>query len=127
MTQQFKFGDRVRRKNFPELNHQHFITVEFKTHSDGYPEITIISELGLVSKVPAECFELVPHPDTVRLDWLIKRNFDFQKCYDMGGRWWYEDNSFDEIEGTEGMTEREAIDMAMQMDKENTGTQEKDA
>ena len=70
MTQQFKFGDRVRRKNFPELNHQHFITVEFKTHSDGYPEITIISELGLVSKVPAECFEPIPHPDTVRLDWL---------------------------------------------------------
>ena len=68
--QQLKFGDRVRRKNFPELNHQHFITVEFKTHSNSYPEITIISELGLVSKVPAECFELVPHPDTVRLDWL---------------------------------------------------------
>ena len=74
MTQQFKFGDRVRRKNFPELNHQHFITVEFKTHSDGYPEITIISELGLVSKVPAECFELIPHPDTVRLDWLAKND-----------------------------------------------------
>lgn len=70
MTQQLKFGDRVRRKNFPELNHQHFITVEFKTHSNSYPEITIISELGLVSKVPAECFELVPHPDTIRLDWL---------------------------------------------------------
>ena len=73
MTHQFKFGDRVRRKNFPELNHQHFITVEFKTHSDGYPEITIISELGLVSKVPAECFEPIPHPDTVRLDWLLDK------------------------------------------------------
>ena len=62
---------------------------------------------------------LIPHPDTARLDWLIKRNFDFQKCYDMGGRWWYEDSSFDEIEGTEGMTEREAIDKVMEKETQN--------
>lgn len=117
MTQQFKFGDRVRRKNFPELNHQHFITVEFKTHSDGYPEITIISELGLVSKVPAECFELVPHPDTVRLDWLADRDQHIGNVQLPA-----------ECVACNLHSMRDAIDMAMQMQPENgAGTQEKDA
>lgn len=123
MTQQFKFGDRVRRKNFPELNHQHFITVEFKTHSNSYPEITIISELGLVSKVPAECFELVPHPDTVRLDWLAKNDCALTErlCDEDGDRL---DTPFAVIQKQEEHFEvlaaacdiREAIDAAMQQE-----------
>lgn len=123
MTQQLKFGDRVRRKNFPELNHQHFITVEFKTHSNSYPEITIISELGLVSKVPAECFELVPHPDTVRLDWLAKNDCALTErlCDEDGDRL---DTPFAVIQKQEEHFEvlaaacdiREAIDAAMQQE-----------
>lgn len=123
MTQQFKFGNRVRRKNFPELNHQHFITVEFKTHSNSYPEITIISELGLVSKVPAECFELVPHPDTVRLDWLAKNDCALTErlCDEDGDRL---DTPFAVIQKQEEHFEvlaaacdiREAIDAAMQQE-----------
>ena len=123
MTHQFKFGDRVRRKNFPELNHQHFITVEFKTHSNSYPEITIISELGLVSKVPAECFELVPHPDTVRLDWLEKNDCALTErlCDEDGDRL---DTPFAVIQKQEEHFEvlaaacdiREAIDAAMQQE-----------
>ena len=121
--QQLKFGDRVRRKNFPELNHQHFITVEFKTHSNSYPEITIISELGLVSKVPAECFELVPHPDTVRLDWLAKNDCALTErlCDEDGDRL---DTPFAVIQKQEEHFEvlaaacdiREAIDAAMQQE-----------
>ena len=105
MTQQFKFGDIVRDASLGVC-----VVINTSEHF-----AYIMNSRGNYNTLanPAD-LEYVPHPDTVRLDWLIKRNFDFQKCYDMGGRWWYEDNSFDEIEGTEGMTEREAIDTAMQ-------------
>ena len=111
MTQQFKFGDRV--KCFPTPESIGVVLSE----EDEYGYVNVMFDDALeVEDFPVSGLELVPHPDTVRLDWLIKRNFDFQKCYDMGGRWWYEDNSFDEIEGTEGMTEREAIDKVMEKD-----------
>lgn len=109
MTQQLKFGDIVLHKE----TGQEGSVIDFKfgvvvaLHGDTHIDTFDYNEI-----------ELIPHPDTVRLDWLIKRNFDFQKCYDMGGRWWYEDNSFDEIEGTEGMTEREAIDKVMEKETE---------
>lgn len=104
MTQQFKFGDRVRDEQGNE-----FIVIR---EEGAYCEV--INERGKKSDFKGHQLTLAHTDDTARLDWLIKRNFDFQKCYDMGGRWWYEDNSFDEIEGTEGMTEREAIDKVME-------------
>lgn len=108
MTQQFKFGDRVRNEEGNEF-----------VYLRGYlSSCTLATEDGSLYRCSEKHVTLIPHPDTVRLDWLIKRNFDFQKCYDMGGRWWYEDNSFDEIEGTEGMTEREAIDKVMEKETE---------
>ena len=112
MTHQFKFGDRVRWSDIP---HQ-FVYLH---QDDAHPEAGWIhSDDGGQYLAAHSALTAVPHPDTVRLDWLIKRNFDFQKCYDMGGRWWFEDNSFDEIEGTEGMTEREAIDKVMEKETE---------
>ena len=109
MTQQFKFGDIVRDASLGVC-----VVINTSEHF-----VYIMNNRGDYNTLanPAD-LELTPHPDTVRLDWLIKRNFDFQKCYDMGGRWWYEDNSFDEIEGTEGMTEREAIDKVMEKETE---------
>ena len=113
MTHQFKFGDRV--KCFPTPESIGVVLSE----EDKYGYVNVMFDDALeVEDFPVSGLELIPHPDTVRLDWLIKRNFDFQKCYDMGGRWWYEDNSFDEIEGTEGMTEREAIDKVMEKETE---------
>ena len=112
MTQQLKFGDRVRWINNP--GQFIYLDPDEPTPEAGW----IIGDEGIQYLVDHIDLEPIPHPDTVRLDWLIKRNFDFQKCYDMGGRWWYEDNSFDEIEGTEGMTEREAIDKVMEKETE---------
>jgi len=115
MTQQFKFGDHVRYKD----NENPVLGVVLEEENPGNGLITVqFIDDAEPELVGSEDLEHVPHPDTVRLDWLIKRNFDFQKCYDMGGRWWYEDNSFDEIEGTEGMTEREAIDKVMEKETE---------
>jgi hypothetical protein len=113
--QQLKFGDRVRYKD--NENPVFGVVLEEANPGNGLITVQFIDDAE-PELVGSEDLEYVPHPDTVRLDWLIKRNFDFQKCYDMGGRWWYEDNSFDEIEGTEGMTEREAIDKVMEKEAE---------
>lgn len=66
MTKQFKFGDLVRRKTdgitcfVARVNLQH-IWVVF----EGYT----IAEF-----CKAEDFEIITHPDTVRLDWLLKND-----------------------------------------------------
>lgn len=66
MTQQFKFGDLVRRK------------------SDGAPGVVIHAQFQSIWFVLkgsltgnagyAKQFEIVPHPDTVRLDWLADKH-----------------------------------------------------
>lgn len=62
MTQQLKFGDRVRRKSDGATGvviHQQFQSV------------WVVFEGSTTSDVDyADEFELIPHPDTIRLDWL---------------------------------------------------------
>lgn len=62
MTQQLKFGDRVRRKSDGATGvviHQQFQSV------------WVVFEGSTTSDVDyADEFELIPHPDTARLDWL---------------------------------------------------------
>ena len=65
MTQQprqLKFGDRVR-----NLDGKEFIYLRAECDS-----CVVVSILGNVHHLRGEFFESVPHPDTVRLDWLIK-------------------------------------------------------
>ena len=97
MTKQFKFGDRVK------YGATDFLFI----HDKGDGRAHVVSETGVSGVALISDLTLIPHPDTARLDWLIKRNFDFQKCYDMGGRWWYEDSSFDEIEAIDKVMEKE--------------------
>ena len=71
MTQQFKFGDRVARKNETPDYDKAFIVISAKDNG----EICVFSS---ISKLPfdlqAKDYQLVPHPDTVRLDWLAKND-----------------------------------------------------
>lgn len=60
MTQQFKFGDRVR-----NLDGKEFIYLRAECGS-----CVVVSILGNVQHLRGEFFELVPNPDTSRLDWL---------------------------------------------------------
>ena len=69
MTNQFKFGDMVRLKTLEtseiiglvvKISHK-YIWVVFDNHE-------------AADVCNAEEFELIPHPDTVRLDWLADRN-----------------------------------------------------
>lgn len=66
MTQQFKFGDLVRRKTDGATG----VVVDTKFQS-----VWVVFEGGVVSDFyDAEEFNLIPHPDTVRLDWLADKH-----------------------------------------------------
>ena len=109
MTQQFKFGDRVRWINNPGQ----FIYLHQAKHT---PEAGWIIGTGVGQHlVEHGALQAVPHPDTVRLDWLADR-----------------DNHIGNVQlPAECVTcnlhsLRDAIDMAMRMQPENAETQKKD-
>lgn len=61
---QFKFGDRLR-----NLDGKEFIYL--RAESDA---CVVVSILGNVHRLRGEFFELVPPPDTARLDWLAAQD-----------------------------------------------------
>lgn len=66
MTKQFKFGDLVRRKTDGVTG----VVLGTKLQS-----IWVVFECAALSTFyDAEEFELIPHPDTVRLDWLADKH-----------------------------------------------------
>ena len=67
MTQQFKFGDRVRYKS-PESKLRGFVA---STRNRGQNKIIVAFEgEDWLHHCSSENLELIPHPDTARLDWL---------------------------------------------------------
>ena len=70
MTQQFKFGDRVRYKD--EENPVLGVVLEEANPGNGLITVQFIDDAE-PELVGSEDLEYVPHPDTVRLNWLINR------------------------------------------------------
>lgn len=71
MTHQFKFGDRVRYKS-PESKLRGFVA---STRNRGQNKIIVAFEgEDWLHHCSGENLELIPHPDTVRLDWLLKND-----------------------------------------------------
>ena len=67
MTQQFKFGDRVIDK---ALGLGECVVINTSENS-----VYIVNERGDYNAVAhPETLEIVPHPDTVRLDWLARND-----------------------------------------------------
>jgi len=67
MTQQLKFGDRVRYKS-PESKLRGFVA---STRNRGQNKIIVAFEgEDWLHHCSVENLELIPHPDTIRLDWL---------------------------------------------------------
>ena len=62
MTQQFKFGDRVK------YGATDFLFI----YDKGDGRAHVVSETGVSGAVLISNLTLIPHPDTVRLDWLIE-------------------------------------------------------
>lgn len=104
MTQQFKFGDRVQ-----DANGKQFVFLRGFLSS-----CTVAGDDGRTYDYLTNQLQPVPHPDTVRLDWLADR-----------------DNHIGNVQlPAECVTcnlhsLRDAIDMAMRMQPENAETQEK--
>ena len=73
MTHQFKFGDRV--KCFPTPGSIGVVLSE----EDEYGYVNVMFDDALeVEDFPVSGLELIPHPDTVRLDWIIKNGGEIQ-------------------------------------------------
>lgn len=76
MTQQFKFGDRVRLKDEP-LTPWENAGIIFAIYGDekrGYYAVVCFQESDDFQDVPLDEIERVPHPDTARLDWLAAQD-----------------------------------------------------
>lgn len=68
MKQQFKFGDRVSCESYP--------TTGVIVGLDETGDIATVCFLALYrpERVETKSLKLIPHPDTVRLDWLVKND-----------------------------------------------------
>lgn len=79
MTQQFKFGDRV---IDTALGLGECVVINVSENS-----VYIMNERGDYNAVAQpETLEIVPHPDTIRLDWLLKNDCALtERLYDEDG------------------------------------------
>lgn len=66
MTKQFKFGDFVKRKSDGAVGV--VVSISFKS------VLVFFNGNAASSFYDADDFEIVPHPDTVRLDWLANKH-----------------------------------------------------
>ena len=118
MTHQFKFGDRVRYKS-PESKLRGFVA---STRNRGQNKIIVAFEgEDWLHHCSPKNLELIPHPDTERLDWLAKNDCALTEmlCDDDGERL---DTPFAVIQKQEEYFKvlaaanniRQAIDAAMQ-------------
>ena len=109
MTQQFRFGDMVKSRMHPNKT----LGLVVDSGSNQYSYIIRWAHTKGVSQEHTESLELIPHPDTVRLDWLADR-----------------DNHIGNVQlpaecvACNLHSLRAAIDMAMRMQPENAETQE---
>lgn len=111
MTQQFQFGDMVKSRMHPNKT----LGLVVDAGSNQYSYIIRWEHTKGVSQEHTESLELIPHPDTVRLDWLADRDQHIGNVQLPA-----------ECVTCNLHSLRDAIDMAMQMQPENAGTQEKD-
>lgn len=107
MTQQFKFGDRVKRKSDGAVG----VVVDTKFQS-----IWVVFEGSVVSDFyDDDEFEIVPHPDTVRLDYIERViNIDGMVKREMRKGWVLVVNDDIELTAPKPLL-RDAIDDAMEL------------
>ena len=103
MTQQFKFGDMVKSRMHPNKT----LGLVVDAGSNQYSYIIRWEHTKGVSQEHTESLELIPHPDTVRMDWLADRDQHIGNVQLPA-----------ECVTCNLHSLRDAIDMAMRMDKE---------
>ena len=116
MTQQFKFGDRVRYKS-PESKLRGFVA---STRNRGQNKIIVAFEgEDWLHHCSSENLELIPHPDTARLDFIeraIPISGSLKREMNIGWQLQNEDNE----PTAPKLLLRDAIDAAMQMQAPET-------
>lgn len=107
MTQQFKFGDRVKRKSDGAVG----VVVDTKFQS-----VWVVFEGSAVSDFyDDDEFEIIPHPDTVRLDYIERViNIDGMVKREMRKGWVLVVNDDIELTAPKPLL-RDAIDSAMEL------------
>ncbi|WP_049256771.1 hypothetical protein [Neisseria bacilliformis] len=117
MTQQFRFGDMVKSRMHPNKT----LGLVVDSGSNQYSYIIRWAHEKGVSQEHTESLEPVPHPDTVRLDWLLDKGAvsvgaaytedgdEIEGCVSIREHIYISDS---EILGI-GETARQAIDAAM--------------
>lgn len=103
MTHQFKFGDMVKSRMHPNKT----LGLVVDAGSNQYSYIIRWEHTKGVSQEHTESLELIPRPDTVRLDWLADRDQHIGNVQLPA-----------ECVACNLHSLRDAIDMAMRMDKE---------
>lgn len=103
MTQQFQFGDMVKSRMHPNKT----LGLVVDAGSNQYSYIIRWEHTKGVSQEHTESLELIPHPDTVRMDWLADRDQHIGNVQLPA-----------ECVTCNLHSLRDAIDMAMRMDKE---------
>ena len=71
MTQTFRFGDMVKSRMHPNKT----LGLVVDSGSNQYSYIIRWAHTKGVSQEHTESLELIPHPDTVRLDWLESKGW----------------------------------------------------
>ena len=119
MTQQFKFGDMVKSRMRPNKT----LGLVVDTGSNQYSYIIRWNDEKGVSQEHTESLELIPHPDTVRLNWLVKNDCGLtdmlhDKDEDLSDTpfavFQIQENHFEVLAAANNI--RDAIDIAMKMD-----------
>lgn len=69
MTHQFKFGDLVRCNGYPTTG-----VIVGLNDKDNTAAVCFVGLYHTERRIEINSLELIPHPDTVRLDWLADKN-----------------------------------------------------
>lgn len=69
MTNQFKFGDLVRCEGYPTTG-----VIVGLNDKDNTAAVCFVGLYHPERRIEINSLELIPHPDTVRLDWLADRH-----------------------------------------------------
>ncbi|WP_016686359.1 hypothetical protein [Neisseria sicca] len=111
MTQQFKFGDMVKSRMHPNKT----LGLVVDAGSNQYSYIIRWEHTKGVSQEHAESLELIPHPDTLRLDFIERViNIDGMVKRQMMKGWVLVDDDIDLT--TPKPLLRDAIDAAMRLE-----------
>lgn len=109
----FKFGDRVRIKQKYGYGDGIFLIRCLRKQNDEEVALLVHSKGYFAESVPTEWLELIPHPDTARLDYIQKNFSEIRVCEDEYERFFTLHEDGEDWLKIGRVNVRELIDMAI--------------